>query len=59
MTLKIGQKVQFVTTRPGHEGEVIVGTIVILGDSRFPCNPSVMTELGRHEVLAKNLTVIV
>lgn len=39
MKLKIGQKVQFVTMYPGHEGETVVGTVVYVGDSRFPCNP--------------------
>jgi hypothetical protein len=58
MKLKIGQKVQFVTMYPGHEGETVVGTVVYVGDSRFPCNPSIMTEFGRHEVLAKNLKVV-
>ena len=50
---RIGQIVEFVTTYPGAEGRTIRGRVSHVGSTAYPCNPSVDTMIGSHELNAK------
>jgi hypothetical protein len=50
MGLRVGDEVEFVTQRPGHEGEKARGTVIDVGDPRHPRWPVAMTQFGQTEL---------
>jgi hypothetical protein len=53
-SFQIGDRVEFQTTYPGHEGEIIQG-VVFYVPTRFPGNIDVMTDFGQQNVLRSAL----
>lgn len=53
----VGAKVEWTTTRPGHEGEIVQG-VVLYVPTRIPGNIDVMSEHGQHSVLRTMLRVL-
>ena len=49
----VGQVVEFVTTHPNARGQRIFGYVRDVGTPLYPCNPSVDTRVGGHELIAR------
>jgi hypothetical protein len=54
MSFQIGDRVEFETTYPGHEGETIQG-VVFYVPTRFPGNIDIMTDFGQQNVVRSAL----
>jgi len=50
---RVGQIVEFVTNHPSARGQTVRGRVDYVGTTLYPCNPSVVTDVGGVELLAR------